>query len=289
MPATASPLWLVGLAGLVVAGSALALRAWFRVDRSTEHRLWSEGRAGSPGSAGELALKPGSPNLEGVSMNPRDRQIGRLRCERGLLATGVVLLGFWGITVLSTWAYQQRNLPALAGGMEAGRVGSTVVPPIVEPGEVVGQLTLSRLHLRSVIREGVDPVSLMLAVGHLPGTALPGGRGNAVFAGHRDTFFSPLRHACEDDTIRIVTLYGQFAYEIVSEEVVDPGRTDLLDSDRLQGVTLVTCFPFRYIGPAPRRFVITAKQIDPPGAPVRLDFAAGPARLEWWSGPSGKG
>ena len=117
----------------------------------------------------------------------------------------------------------------------------------------------------------------MLAVGHVPGTALPGGRGNAVFAGHRDTLFRPLAHASDHDTISIFTPYGSYSYEIISREVVDPNRIDFLDPNRLQGVTLVTCYPFQCIGRAPKRFVITARQIESTSGLIPFGCSEGPA------------
>ena len=90
---------------------------------------------------------------------------------------------------------------------------------------------------------------------HPPGTALPGQNGNVAIAGHRDTFFRPLRRLPSGDTIVLRTLAGVHHYRVVSAGVVRPADIAVLQPTRRDALTLVTCFPFDYIGAAPARFV----------------------------------
>jgi sortase A len=118
-----------------------------------------------------------------------------------------------------------------------------------------------------MIVEGADAGTLGRAIGHLPGTALPGEAGNAVLAGHRDTFFRPLEKVRPRDRMSVVTPRGRFDYEVDDVSIVDPDRLDVLASSEAAEMTLITCYPFRYIGPAPRRFIVRARLVAEPSDP----------------------
>jgi sortase A len=124
---------------------------------------------------------------------------------------------------------------------------------------LIGELDVPRLGLSVMVREGMDTATLRRAVGHVPSTALPGQMGNFVVIAHRDTFFRPLRELEKGDTVRIVTTRGRFSYTVESLEVVEPEGIRLSAPKTEAIATLITCFPFNYVGPAPRRFVATAR------------------------------
>jgi sortase A len=113
-----------------------------------------------------------------------------------------------------------------------------------------------------MVREGTDSITLRRAAGHLPGTALPGERGNAVVAGHRDRFFRPLRHIKRGETIVFITRQGRFQYTVASLRVVSPDAVSVVRASPEPTCTLITCFPFDYIGPAKRRFVVEARLVQ---------------------------
>jgi sortase A len=129
---------------------------------------------------------------------------------------------------------------------------------------LVGRLEIPRLGLAAIVEEGVDQRTLRHAAGHLPGTALPGEAGNVVVAGHRDTFFRPLRDVRAGDALRFVTPEGTFEYAVVALDVVSPTATDVLAQGPRAEATLITCYPFGYVGPAPQRFVVRAALAAPP-------------------------
>jgi sortase A len=109
-----------------------------------------------------------------------------------------------------------------------------------------------------MIMEGTDGRTLRHAVGHIPGTALPGQQGNVALAGHRDTFFRGLRNINKDDEITLTTLHGSYRYRVDSTQVVEPRDTEVLDATTDNILTLVTCYPFYFVGPAPKRFIVRA-------------------------------
>ena len=114
-----------------------------------------------------------------------------------------------------------------------------------------------------MVREGIDRDTLQLAVGHIPATALPGQAGNVGVAGHRDTFFRGLKDLRTGDEIQFSTLDGDFKYEVESLLIVEPDNVAVLAPSSENVLTLVTCYPFSYIGAAPKRFVVRARQVSP--------------------------
>ncbi len=109
-----------------------------------------------------------------------------------------------------------------------------------------------------MIMEGIDGKTLQLAVGHIPGTAIPGQQGNVGLAAHRDTFFRSLRRIHKDDEIHLTTLDGSFHYLVDSTQVVEPDDIQVLAPSADNILTLVSCYPFYFVGPAPNRFIVRA-------------------------------
>jgi sortase A len=125
----------------------------------------------------------------------------------------------------------------------------------------LGRIEISAIGLAAMIVEGTDARTLRHAVGHIPGTPLPGQRGNVAITGHRDTFFRPLRNIRKDDEIRLTTLSGSYRYEVDSIKVVEPENMKVLGDSEDSILTLVTCYPFYFVGPAPKRFIVRAHKI----------------------------
>jgi sortase A len=133
---------------------------------------------------------------------------------------------------------------------------------------LIGRLTIPRLHLSAMVREGIGERTLRVAVGHIPGTALPGTPGNFAVAGHRDTLFRPLRLIRRDDLIRLESLSGTYTYRVEKTEIVWPRNVSVLRLGQQPELTLVTCYPFYYVGEAPKRFVVRARQISANPSPA---------------------
>lgn len=135
---------------------------------------------------------------------------------------------------------------------------SAIVPP---DGDLVGKLEIPRIGVSVMVVEGVDNRDLKHAVGHIPGTALPGENGNIGLAGHRDTFFRPLRAIHSNDIIMLSTPRRSYRYRVVSTKIVSPDDVQVLYPAVHDTLTLVTCFPFDYVGSAPRRFIVRADSL----------------------------
>jgi sortase A len=135
---------------------------------------------------------------------------------------------------------------------------AVVPPPTPQAGEVIGRIEIPRLELDAVVLEGVAESSLMGGVGHIPRTALPGFPGNVGLAAHRDLHFRELRHIIVGDHIRLTTPGGIFDYRVSGTQIVEPNAIWVLDAPPPVALTLVTCYPFRWIGRAPQRFIVQA-------------------------------
>lgn len=157
-------------------------------------------------------------------------------------------------------AAMKEPLPVPA--QQAGRSVSAVAAAELAPDiAAYGVIEIPRLGLSAVVQEGVDETTLSRAVGLVPGTARPGEDGNVVLAGHRDTFFRPLSGIEVEDTIKLVVPPHTYEYRVESLRVVKPQEVSVMDSRGVDELTLVTCYPFRYIGPAPDRFIVRATRV----------------------------
>jgi sortase A len=130
------------------------------------------------------------------------------------------------------------------------------------PQAILGRLEIPRLKLSVMVLEGVDEPELMLGAGHVPGTALPGPTGNVGIAGHRDTYFRALRDIRPSDQIRFSTRDGVYHYVVESTKVTDPSDVGVLSRSDTGRLTLVTCYPFTFLGSAPERFIVQARLVD---------------------------
>jgi len=184
------------------------------------------------------------------------------------LAVAVGCLGPYSYSYLERVTYQawesrqfDRTLERTADAARPAGYAVRQSPEV--SGAVVGRLSVPRLHLFAMVREGVDRKTLLLAVGHIPATALPGQPGNVGVAGHRDTFFRGLKDLKTGDEIEFSTLTGDFKYVVESLTVVEPDNMAVLAPSTQNVLTMVTCYPFYYIGNAPKRFVVRARQVVP--------------------------
>src|SRR4029077_8680332 len=114
---------------------------------------------------------------------------------------------------------------------------------------------IGRLGLSVMVIEGTGAKALRRAAGHIAGTALPGQPGNIGISAHRDTFFRPLRNIRQDDIITLTTMGGEYRYRVVSTRVVNPSGVEVLGPSQTEVLTLVTCYPFYFVGSAPQRFI----------------------------------
>ena len=130
-----------------------------------------------------------------------------------------------------------------------------------DEGDIVGRLEIPSVGISVMVLEGSDEKTLAAGAGHLPSSPLPGASGNVAIAAHRDTFFRNLKSIQQGDSIRVSTLRHSFDYVVESVETVDPEDIGVLKSREASELTLITCYPFYFVGNAPKRFVVHARQM----------------------------
>jgi sortase A len=186
--------------------------------------------------------------------------------ERALVVLGAACLIWVGSISIYAVVYQstQNSLldrVTLIGKEPEGDRPRGVAAAPLEPLRPIGRLEISRVGLSAIVAEGDDESTLAIAVGHLSDTPLPWQDGNAAFAGHRDTFFRPLRRIQRGDEIRLETRHGTLHYRVTRQTIVEPHELWVLEPSPIAALTLITCYPFNFVGPAPRRFVVHAERI----------------------------
>ena len=172
-----------------------------------------------------------------------------------LLTVGVAALGYVGYVSADSKAYQT---------VEKEKFTQAIVthqPAVLREGDVIGEILVPRLGLDAMVVQGDSASNLRRAVAHISNSALPGEWGNVALAGHRDTFFRPLRDIRAGDEIRFRTASGAFEYRVQSIEIVGPRNTKVLEPSSGRDLTLITCFPFSFVGRAPGRFVVRAREV----------------------------
>ena len=187
-------------------------------------------------------------------------------------AAAVLMLGYCGLVLADSWLFQKaerrqfeqllhdRQKTSDARIRASSSTSAGIWPPAVTGG-LIGRIEIPRLGLSVIVVEGVNRLILRRSVGHIPGTALPGQPGNVGISGHRDTFFRPLRNIRRDDVITLTTLLGEYRYRVVSTKVVSPSDVEVLDPGKNEILTLVTCYPFYFVGLAPGRFIVRAERV----------------------------
>jgi sortase A len=172
---------------------------------------------------------------------------------------GGLTISYVGLMLVHARNYQHFANNVLEQQMHAE--GQRSVSPsrsAVMEGDVLGRIEIPRLGMMVAILQGTTLETLGAGVGHIEGTALPGDPGNIGIAGHRDSYFRGLKNIRTGDEIRIQTTTNLMRYEVDKVTVVSPDDTSVLAPSARSAITLVTCYPFHFIGAAPQRFVVHA-------------------------------
>jgi sortase A len=180
-----------------------------------------------------------------------------------LLAIAVVCLEWYGLRMYEIHRKQTAASAALDRELSDRRVPAEL-PSTVPPGALIGRLDIPRLRISAPVESGDDPDVLDFAVGYLPDTPPPWKPGNSGLAAHRDRLFRALEGIRIGDEIQLSTGHGNLQYTVSRTLIVDPQDVWVLNPTIDADLTLITCFPFGYVGHAPKRFVVQAKKIQPP-------------------------
>jgi sortase A len=181
--------------------------------------------------------------------------------RRFLFIAGSFAISYVALTLFYAKLYQgvaATNIEEKNYAQEQHRAGVSQLA--AKEGDALGIIEIPRLEMKVAILEGTSAQTLRLGVGHIAGTALPGAPGNIGIAGHRDSFFWPLQHIRTNDEIQIQTRTGVSRFEVDSVQIVDPSDVGVLAPSARSAVTLITCYPFHFVGAAPKRFIVHAHQ-----------------------------
>jgi sortase A len=152
------------------------------------------------------------------------------------------------------WEFAKALEPPVPAAPKTARIPDGLQP--------LGRLEIPSIGLSALFIEGADSVTLRRGIGHIPGTALPGAMGDAALSAHRDTFFRRLREISKGDKIWITTRQGRYKYVVDTLQIVNPDQRLSVQTIGPPTLTLVTCYPFYYVGPAPKRFLVHAALSD---------------------------
>jgi sortase A len=186
--------------------------------------------------------------------------------QRLLFVCAVALLGYCAFVWVDASIFQKRaNLELERRLRDAPRPVSRPGPPeasrAIGPHGLIGRIEIARIGLSAVVFEGTGKDTLRRAAGHISSTPLPGEPGNSGIAGHRDSFFRPLKDIRRNDLIQFTTPRGAYRYRVVSIRVVAPTEVSVLNPSENEVLTLVTCYPFYFVGAAPSRFIVRAERV----------------------------
>lgn len=177
--------------------------------------------------------------------------------EFALIGLGLACLGVYGYATIEARWVQRDQLARFE------REAAAQAPFVAAPGSLVGMLDLPRLRMSLPVIEGDDDRTLKASVGHLPDTPLPWQRGNSAFAGHRDGLFRPLKGVAVGDAITFRTTSETIQYRVTATTIVLPDDVSVLATRSRDALTLITCYPFSFVGPAPKRFIVHAERVSP--------------------------
>jgi sortase A len=175
-----------------------------------------------------------------------------------LLGLGLGCLGVYAYENVEARRFQAEQTAVFERDARAER-------PVrdVRTGSLLGMLDVPRLELSTPVIQGDDTRTLKRAVGHLPDTPMPWDDGNSAIAGHRDGLFRPLKDVKVGDEIRFRTTRAEYRYRVKKTTIVKPDDLSVLArQDDPATLTLITCYPFYYVGTAPKRFIVHAERLS---------------------------
>lgn len=216
-------------------------------------------------------------SASGSPASPRSRIASLLiATELFLCAVAVLALSTWSIVTVAGRYGTKRELERfadarLAARMTAGAPDQTLWSPkrirawqasLTRESVPLAVIRIRRLGIEAPVLEGTDDWALDRGVGHIEDTAAPGAKGNCGLAGHRDGFFRALKDVRAGETIEIETLRGVSTYRVDRAWIVSPDDVSVLDPTPTHALTLVTCYPFYFVGSAPQRFIVRAVDVS---------------------------
>ena len=187
--------------------------------------------------------------------DPLARKRVRQQVSVFLISTGVSLV----LLTASAYRWMHQEQQRLMSGQSL----ITEMSAVSGAPQDVTLLSIPKINLEAAILESTTRKSLLLAPGHIEKTAWPGEGGNSVIAGHRDTFFRRLNELQNGDDVLVTRGQRQYHYVVSSKSIVSPSEISVMLPTSDSRLTLVTCYPTYYIGPAPKRLIVVATLQQP--------------------------
>ncbi len=195
-----------------------------------------------------------------------------------LILAGAALLAYVAVQY-ATMSYGQKQLARQWQAQQ--RKVSSASPPssTLAVADSLTRLSIPKLNFSAVVLEGTERRQLLLGPGHMRSTVFPGASGNSVITGHRDTFFRHIVELDKGDRIVVERGGGSYIYEVAYKKVVQPTELWVTEATSDTRLTLLTCYPIHYIGPAPERLVVVAKLVSSGSTPpAKIATASAPVR-----------
>lgn len=188
----------------------------------------------------------------------------RYAVSPALVVLGIVLLGYVGAQYGQMYV-EQRHLAQEWQKQQSQSQKpreANLSPAATIEDDGLTRLSVPKIELDSVVVEGISRQALLVGPGHMPDTPAPGDAGNSVITGHRDTFFRHIHELDKGDTVLVQRDGKTFKYEVMDKKVVEPDDMSVIRPAKDHRLTLITCYPTYYIGPAPKRLVVFSKLVD---------------------------
>lgn len=176
-----------------------------------------------------------------------------------MILIGVALLGYVASEYWGMYRSQQR---LEAEWERQAAVYNTPAPAVIPADQMLTRVVIPKIGLDAIVVEGASRKELSEGPGHMKETAMPGETGNAVITAHRDTFFRHIYELVKGDRVQVRRAGHEFTYEVTGRKIVMPDDVSVIRQTPDAQLTLITCYPVYYIGPAPKRLVVFSRLVD---------------------------
>ena len=176
-----------------------------------------------------------------------------------LIVIGVALLGY---VASQYWGMYQSQQRLEAEWERQSAAASTPGQAVIPPDQMLTRVVIPKIGLDAIVVEGASRKDLSEGPGHMKETAMPGETGNAVITAHRDTFFRHIYELVKGDHVQVRRGGRAFTYEVTGKKIVMPDDVSVIRQTPDPQLTLITCYPVYYIGPAPKRLVVFSRLIE---------------------------
>ncbi len=216
---------------------------------------------------GQERLRRASARLRTLRLSQFSAPGVRRWAPLGMMFAGVALLLYVSSQYALMYA-EQRNLEHEWAEQNTGSRSSTQKSRSNVLDDGLTRVSIPKIKLDAIVVEGTGRRQLLLGPGHMPDTPMPGDVGNSVITGHRDTFFRHIYQLKKGDRIQVRRRGHLYTYEVTAKKIVKPEDLSVLSQGTDHRLTLITCYPTYYIGPAPDRLVVFAQLVNSPAATV---------------------